>query len=1087
MKVSSEYLKLSKYEGNNYKHDILFYNLTKQKYITDEVLNEGLSIRRAITDGGNITPNEVTLLFNFDNWSKKNTLLEINDLIQIIDVFNNERVIVYEGVAYKISMKETYNGQKIMSVNFKDLTINGYEKKFLKKINYEDIYYFNNQDKEHSIFYILAKEIGFQDSKIHIEDIKFEDDTFIKLPTVVFEKGQNIMQELVMLVFSVCGNIYVTKDGVLKITSILNQTDTNIVNYTLDKSNIIEYIEKSIITPKNDKVSIKYNEYVQDVRQPIFILAGQNFDYVNDDARVNIKANQSKSNDFYKIGYIEENIANIDKDNVEVKVYRYVDKQKQYIDFTDYEIDFDKNKLRFWNSNDYEVFVEKFKIYGEPIKEFKDNEISYTEKLKGDELEYNILSINNKYINTHKLAQNIAKYKYFLNCREIEKYKFVVNSIPFIELEDVIYLDYCGIKTQVQVVGIIQFENKTELEVIKYDTLSSNKQYYETHKNNAFNKDFIINTPTSFGSIKLDTSSPPKPLNLKATSGSLGILLKWTEPSNYKEIKGYNVYYSTKTDNSKIFVGNCTDYFLKLNIGSYKIQVTTINLNGDESEKTSFVSANVESIDSDEIKPLSIKTEHIEPLSIDNTLLSLGSVDGTTIKDKAITSIKIAANAVESINIKSNSISADKIQANAITSSKIQANSISADKIQSNSITGRKIKANTITGKKIKANSIDSSHILSDSITSDKIQANAINSKHIEAYSVAVTDLNFNWGKNGIGRDYKYNSKGEIIGTNSESIAFNGNVKFLDNVQINGKITGNNRLEVLSDTRNLTIEPNSIRFAEKDLTTNQWYSTKIIKKQKQGVYHFNPDNIEWIDIRDFPSQNWGNIKIDACVSTFTSNAGSKSVFCNVIRNETNKHLFYIEIGASSTALLHERNNKIKINKLRGMNVVSTEETDISDDFMVKDVAGVSISAPESLEVTYRTRTNKSASFWYDNYEDDLPYHLTLRPKVYIRYKAVGNNNWGNWEQTNYIRKKYLCDFQIKIKANCYIEDANIKYQFYKHENIGLIESLIAITDLSKSAAPGYPIQEFKDCTVRTYISSDDKLLGGSAFWIATEY
>ena len=96
---------------------------------------------------------------------------------------------------------------------------------------------------------MCSKYLGFDSKDLLIADIKLENDEYIKIPLIKFEKGTKIMTIISELVRSVYGNIYVTSEGKLKINSAFDKRYINITDVTLgDKegnSPILEFVESN--------------------------------------------------------------------------------------------------------------------------------------------------------------------------------------------------------------------------------------------------------------------------------------------------------------------------------------------------------------------------------------------------------------------------------------------------------------------------------------------------------------------------------------------------------------------------------------------------------------------------------------------------------------------------------------------------------------------------------------------------------------------------------------------------------------------------------------------------------------------------
>ena len=232
---------------------------------------------------------------------------------------------------------------------------------------------------------------------------------------------------------------------------------------------------------------MKYSNSVLQERKAVFVLAGQNADFESDDARIRIKKN-SKGKEWWKVEF--KDCVNIEKkplvvayiltkpephtqvqsqsysssntSNVEKKIE---DSYKKYIDYNEYELAWEENtqvaKLKFNNSKNYEIFIEKFKFFANPIIKFKNNYIIYTE-IK-NLTNYNIKTVDNQYINSKEQATEIAKHTYYNECRAYSRIKLQTNNMPFLELEDVVHLDYNKYKGKYKIIAIKQTNEYTEI------------------------------------------------------------------------------------------------------------------------------------------------------------------------------------------------------------------------------------------------------------------------------------------------------------------------------------------------------------------------------------------------------------------------------------------------------------------------------------------------------------------------------------------------------------------------------------------------------------------------------------------------
>lgn len=532
IEVNEEYMNLAKDEYNNYQHKYKIINLTRNGMNLEPLLiSESLRVNRFLrTARGTLTPNNVKLQFegkqgnqqdflvkdflnrykDFPNMRWKDIitiefieeyLIKNQDIIEIIDIFNSKEITIFKGQVREVTRIDTDN-RRTIDITIEDNTIKGYENTFSEEKVYENYYISNNNEKDKSILHILSKMIGFNDNELHIADVKLKGSEYIKIPLIKCEKGKKIMEEIAEIVRATYGNIYTLPNGELRITSDLDKSyieDTKITIGSKDGNYpVLSFIENTEIQPKENKVEVKYNNVVKHDKQAVFILSGQNAVQNEDDAKIKIPKN-SEGKEWWKIEL--NNVINIER-TPHIVAYKIVpapshDNKIEYateeVKYTDYELVWEDNglnaKLRFNNRNNFDIFIKEFKIYGNPITNFKDNSILYTE-IKGIK-DYNLKQVSNKYINSKELATEIAKHTYYNECRTYSRVKLQTNNMPFLSLEDIVHLDYNKYKGDYQIIAITQTESYTELLLKLYREYQAYAENFITEITAKNNKDLI--------------------------------------------------------------------------------------------------------------------------------------------------------------------------------------------------------------------------------------------------------------------------------------------------------------------------------------------------------------------------------------------------------------------------------------------------------------------------------------------------------------------------------------------------------------------------------------------------------------------
>ena len=692
--LPQSYIDKTYLEENNLKHRIKIYNKTKNVDISEYLDNDTLEISKFLeNETQSIAANTLDLTFlkpetdkssekeviyfsdsdkTFDVYdmlftdfkdSYENNIINLNDEIHVIDLFDGEELLLFVGIVSEPVIRREHL-RTYIKLKLEDKTSIGFKKRFDKDYVFQGYYVYHSGAKNLSLLYKLAKELGFEDIDIEIEEMKHTLGDYITIPVAKFEKDKSIMEELAELVRSVVGDIWVTREGKLKITSLLNQKDTNIVDYKLKYRNILNYLESTVTKPESNKVEVSFTENKTEARQAVFILAGQNANYEADDAKVKVPANTLTNNEYWQIKYLTDYVNNLEKTPEVVAYIPNSDGTKTYITYTDYELvlDNDGGKVKFFNHTTSDIFIEKFKLYGEPIKVYEGNTVTYTEKNLADH-EIELYTYDNKYIQDIRLAQSVARYLYFKNCREKTTHKMRTNSIPFLELQDVVKLDFEELTADIQLTKITQKQNELEIEAVEYEEYKPNTEYFENQKSNLFDESYLNNGYVEWGNIKYPADKPPTPINLVPENLHLGVGAKW-DKVNRDDIQEYIVYMKGLTENGdytglnlKFSRGNSTHFLANTDPGFYEIKVSCVTMAGMESDQSTAVIA----------KSLEITGEQIgvdgDTIVVDtgSKKLILGTVYAKNISADNILARHIAANQIEAKHVKANTITTDKI------------------------------------------------------------------------------------------------------------------------------------------------------------------------------------------------------------------------------------------------------------------------------------------------------------------------------------------------------------------------------------------------------------------------------------------
>lgn len=537
LNVSAEYMESMKYENNNMAHKYTIKNITRKLDLTELLINESFIVSRFLrTAQGTMSPNTVQLEllaeantpadvlvkdfhrayvdFKGLTWKEiiyqeniEEFLVRIGDLIVIEDTYLDEKITIFKGKVKNVVKTDTLINRNV-SITIDDNTIKGYEYFFSDDVEYENHYIYNSADKEHSLLYILCTQfLGFKDDELDIQDIKDEEQKHIIIPIAKFQKGTKIMEEMAQLVRSFYGNVYTMPNGNLKINSLFDRSYINKLDITLGnkKGNypVLYFIENSDITPTQNKVEVKYSNSVVESEQVVANIKGQHS--TSDDSKLKVPKNKN-GEEYWRIEF--NNVTDINKTPI-VKAYTYnSESTKEYITYTDYEIDFNNKvaKVKFNNNTDKDIFIEKFEFTGKPISIYNDNSVSYTEVKNLSIKNTNLKVVQHKYIISKEQATMLAKHTFYNECRPYNKIRLRTNNLPFLELEDVIKLDFKKYKGDFQIIAINQNNLYTELVLKEYKDYQANPENFITEKsNNSSNgNDFLSTTSNKASEEKIN-------------------------------------------------------------------------------------------------------------------------------------------------------------------------------------------------------------------------------------------------------------------------------------------------------------------------------------------------------------------------------------------------------------------------------------------------------------------------------------------------------------------------------------------------------------------------------------------------------
>ena len=188
-----------------------------------------------------------------------------------------------------------------------------------------------------------------------------------------------------------------------------------------------------------------------------------------------IRAN-SQGKDFWKIDF--KDVIGIKHEPI-IEAYKIIESEQVSVNYSDYQLEWGQGsaRVKFNNSNNYDIFIKKFVFLGKPLNKTTENSILYTEKTDISDKNTYLKTVSYKYIVSKEQATELAKHTYYNECRDYNKVKLKTNNMPFLELEDVIKLDFKKYVGNYQIIAINQSHEDTELVLKKYSDYEGRSEF----------------------------------------------------------------------------------------------------------------------------------------------------------------------------------------------------------------------------------------------------------------------------------------------------------------------------------------------------------------------------------------------------------------------------------------------------------------------------------------------------------------------------------------------------------------------------------------------------------------------------------
>lgn len=527
-------------EAENYRYKTVITN----HRTNEEISNYIASIKLTIPDSGDkITSIKAT----FD---LKDLVVQNDDYItiKILNSIESAEVTILKGKA-KI-LKRDLNK---INLNLYSIEIVNEFNKLFEKVVSEDIflfdkYIYSEQYKENSILYIIAKKLGFIDEQMNFEDIRDSQSRLVKVPFMLFRKGNRYIDELQTVLDVTKGRMYVDNIGEIVFQNGLFESEKDIV-YFFDTRNILRNIRINYKYTEKNGIRVVYDSYKYLANQVIFDLANK--------VEILPGANILNAKEFI-IKFITD--LAVQHNITKAEGYYYENEQQIRISLQEgvhYElIEFSETlaKVKFLNPYTSKFYIDKFEIKGVPLAMFSDNEVSVKTIKDMTKDEENFSSYNkNKYIQTEKLASDIARVEYIRKCKNKKEYSFKASFVPHLEPGDICSLKIGDIDCLIQILTVEHTISRdggfySEITATEYEKLE--QEFYYTKIESLTAKDYFLET---LNNIKDKVDEADKKLEeVILIEGARGFISK-TDPSLEKKIKEPDVWFNPTTKEFKVW------------------------------------------------------------------------------------------------------------------------------------------------------------------------------------------------------------------------------------------------------------------------------------------------------------------------------------------------------------------------------------------------------------------------------------------------------------------------------------------------------------------------------------------------------
>lgn len=601
-------------EKNNILHKTSIINDRTGLDLGELVTEKSFNLNEFIMnrDGG-FQPNNSTIKFKLDRGSTD--FIKKGDKLRFIDIFNEASTEFFQGYVVKEPTTAVKNGNIEVTVEVKDNTFNLLEKTAQEDIFFQGWYICNSTQKATSLLHYLATEMGYLDTEIDFEDIVYNG-VPVEANIIKIDKGAVLLQEFAEACRAAEARFHQVGNK-LVVRSYLNEASSG---YVFDERNVLNQLQTVPQEAQYSNVKVTYSKITKRGETMVWALVGEGGEV--DKANIKISPGTTTENNkkFWDVDFKPSGVVSSYK--APEIVAKLADGNTTPLE---YDLDIDRNggTLKLYNTLTEDVFLEKFKIMGEPVVFLPGNSITYP----ADTSKKTNQPPENKYIQNVSVAAIKAKNTFNFECLDFDRVIFDTNVSRWLLPGMVCTINHQDYKNPIKEVIIESIVRKAYSERVTARTYRGPVSAGDLEERE---KSVLVDTDTGKpldNVVEVDPGTPPAPVILSTDPNVGGIVtqlqeytwkglatfefrLTMVEADNTPTEPGVELCFAYKTTRAPVVLTD-PNYYNK----RWRVEARAVDLSSKISE-WSQVTASCYAVSlrmpSDGIERHSITTEHLK-------------------------------------------------------------------------------------------------------------------------------------------------------------------------------------------------------------------------------------------------------------------------------------------------------------------------------------------------------------------------------------------------------------------------------------------------------------------------------------------